>query len=173
MKKLLLVVTLVVFGFTIKAQEIKWISFEDAVVLNKETPKLILIDVYTDWCGWCKKLDKITYKNKEVIKLINDNFYAVKLDGEGKEDISYKDYTFKYKEEGRSKYHEFAATIMGGKLSYPTTIIMDSNEKLIDRIPGFIDEKMMEKVLTFFSSDDYKTKEWVDFEKDFKSNIKS
>ena len=171
-KSLLIFITCIVFS-NIKAQEITWVSIEEAIALNKKTPKYILIDVFTDWCGWCKKLDKITYKNEEIIKLINANFYAVKLNGEGKEDLIFKNYTFKYKEEGRIKYHEFAAMIMDGKLSYPTTVIMDEKEKLLDRIPGYLEPKMMEKVLTFFSSEEYKTKNWIDFEKDFKSKIKS
>ena len=172
MKKILSFLAVIFITLTVKAQEITWISFEEAIELNKKTPKLILIDVYTDWCGWCKKLDKITYKNNEVIKLINENFYAVKLDGEEKEDITFKDHTFKYKEEGSTKYNEFAATIMGGKLSYPTTIILSPEEKLLDRIPGYLDEKTMEKILTFFYSEDYKIKNWVEFEKTFESNIK-
>jgi len=173
MKKILFTFIFLITFSNLKAQEISWVSFEKAIELNKKTPKLILINVYADWCGYCKKLDKTTFKSKEVIKLINENFYAVKLDGEGKEDITHKGYTFKYKQEGRTKYHEFAATIMDGKLSYPTTIVMNSDEKLLDRIPGYIDEKTMEKVLTFFSSEDYKSKKWEDFVKAFKSNIKS
>ena len=172
MKKLFLILVLLFTFSSLKAQEeIKWLSFEKAIELNSKNPKYIIVDVYTTWCGWCKKLDKVTYKNDSIIKYINDNFYAVKLDGEGKEDITHKGYTFKYKEEGKTKYHEFAATIMNGKLSYPTTVILGKNEKLLDRIPGFLDEKTMEKVLAFFATEKYKTDKWQDFEKDFKSNL--
>ena len=44
----------------VQESKIKWISIEEAEKLNKENPKKIMIDVYTDWCGWCKKMDKDT-----------------------------------------------------------------------------------------------------------------
>ena len=81
---------------SIAQDKVNWLSFEAAISLNKENPKPILIDVYTDWCGWCKKMDRDTYSNKTIVKTINDNFYAVKLDGEEKQDILFNGQTFKF-----------------------------------------------------------------------------
>ena len=64
------------------SQEIKWISLEDAVYLQEAAPNII-IDMYTNWCGPCKLLDRNTFANKDVVKYINDNFYAVKFNAEG------------------------------------------------------------------------------------------
>ncbi|MEE9407144.1 MAG: DUF255 domain-containing protein [Polaribacter sp.] len=172
MRKIILLLTIALASFTSKAQEkINWLGFEEAIALNKENPKPILIDVYTDWCGYCKKLDLETYSNKKIAKYINTNFYAIKLDGEDKKDIIYKEYTFKYQKEGRRGYHQLPASLMEGKLSYPTTIFLTKEEEMIQKIPGFLDKKMMEKILVYFSKDVYKTKKWEDFEKGFKSNL--
>jgi len=50
--------------------------------LAKDANKLILVDVYTDWCGWCHKLDRDTYSNPDVVKFVNNQFVCLKLDAE-------------------------------------------------------------------------------------------
>lgn len=172
MKKIITLFIVITFAFNSYAQEkVHWISFEKAIELNKKNPKPILVDIYTDWCGWCKKMDRETYANPVIAKYINKNYHPVKMDGEGKEPITYKEYTFKYKSQGRSGYHELSALLMNGKLSYPMTIILSKEEKLLDRIPGYLEPKKMEMVLAYFIRKDRKVKKWGEFSKNFKSNI--
>jgi thioredoxin-related protein len=116
-------------------------------------------------------MDLQTYSNKTIIKSINENFYAVKLDGEEKKDILYKDYNFKYTKRGRRGYHELPATLMDGKLSYPTTIFLSDKEELLQRIPGYLDTKTFEKIIAYFSNKTYAEKDWKTFEKNFKSSL--
>ena len=88
MKKLLIITLLAFIGTSAFAQEkIQWISFEDAVERCAKEPKMVFIDVYTDWCGWCKRLDATTYQDSAVVAYINANFHAVKFNAEGSEKI--------------------------------------------------------------------------------------
>lgn len=153
------------------AQEIKWLSFEEAISLNKENPKKILIDIYTDWCGFCKKMDRNTYTNKVIISQINANYYPVKLNAEQRETIVYKDTEFKFIPQGKKGYHQLAAAILQGKMSYPSTVILDKDEQPIQKIPGYLEPNFLEPILAYFSHDNFTELDWKDFQKDFVSKL--
>ncbi|WP_047420082.1 DUF255 domain-containing protein [Cellulophaga sp. Hel_I_12] len=155
-----------VFGsFAIQAQEVTWLSWAEAVKLAEtdKNPKKIFVDVYTDWCGWCKKMDKDTFQNPEVASYMEKNFYMVKLDGEGKEPIEFKGKTFKFVASGRSGYHEFAAALMQGKLSYPTTIFLDEKLNMLSPVPGYQKPDAFLQIATYFGDDIHKQKKWDEY----------
>ena len=79
-------------------QKINWLTIEEVAVKMKSDPKPILMDIYTNWCYWCKVMDKKTYNNKEVISYINQHFYAVKLNAETKQPVLWDNTTYKYDE---------------------------------------------------------------------------
>lgn len=115
-----------------QAQEITWYSFEEVIDKVETTPKMILIDVYTDWCGWCKKMDKETFTDEEVIAYVNENFYAVKLNAED----SKKKFEFR----GREYSEEDMARAMRVQ-SYPNFVIMDAAMENITQLPGYREAK--------------------------------
>lgn len=161
MKKVIILIVLTVF-MSVEAigQEINWISLEEAVALQKETPKKIIMDAYTNWCGPCKILDKKTFHNADVVKYINDNYYAVKFNAEGNTDINFKDRVFtnpQYKEDlanRRNSAHEFSRFL---KIrAYPTIVFLDEVGDLIAPIVGYKTPTQLELYLKLFKADDYK-----------------
>ncbi|MFN3940358.1 MAG: thioredoxin family protein, partial [Chitinophagales bacterium] len=103
--------------------KINWITLDEAVAKAKKKDKLLLIDFYTDWCGWCKKLDANTYTDPQVIKYVNEHFYAVKINAEQKEDIRFNDKVYSFKSNGGRGTNDFAVmyAARNGRLGYPTT----------------------------------------------------
>ncbi len=144
------------------AQEVKWLSWNEAAQLagSEANPKKIFIDVYTDWCGWCKKMDKDTFQNPEVAAYMAENFYMVKLDGEGKEPIEFKGKTYKFVPSGRKGYHEFAAALMQGRMSYPTTIFLDEEMNMLSPVPGYQKPEPFLNIARYFGDNIYKEKDW-------------
>ncbi len=167
----LLLVTILFSSFSPSVQPveaIKWYSWEEAIELNKTTQKKIFIDVYTDWCGWCKRMDNGTFTDAQVIKYLNENFYPVKFDAEQKEEITYKGHTMKYVGQGRRGYHELAYSLLDGRMGYPAFVYLAEDEKRITVSPGYKDAKMIMKELKFVNENHYKTSSYDDYVKSIK-----
>ncbi len=136
--------------------EIDWMTMEEAMEAIKTEPKLIFIDFYTDWCGWCKRMDGTTFKDSLIVKEISENYYAVKFDAEQKEDFTIQDRTYKFVESGRRGYHELAAELMGGQMSYPTYVFLNSDLAVLTKVPGFKSQQDFHPILVFIDQFDKK-----------------
>ena len=153
-------------------EKIKWVSFTEAVELNKTNPKKIFIDVYTDWCGWCKVMDKNTFTNPVIIKYMNEKYYAVKLDAEMKDTVKFNDIVFvNPNPTTKRSTHQLAASLLQNKLSYPTTVYLDETFKMLSPFPGYLKPEQMEPILKFYGENTYQTTKWEDFQKNFKGEV--
>jgi thioredoxin-related protein len=142
------------------AQEIKWLSLEEAIALQKKSPKKIIMDVYTNWCGPCKMLDKNTFHNPDVVKYINQYYYAVKFNAEGNETLNYNGKTYNnpnFKEElanRRNSSHQFTSYLRIP--GYPTIVYFDEKGNLITSITGYKTPQQIELYLRLFGEDKHK-----------------
>lgn len=133
-----------------KEGEIQWLTPEEAELKTKTVPKKIIMDVYTDWCGYCKLMDKNTFANKAVAAYINENFYPVKFNAESREEVTFAGHHFK--NSGRT--HEFATALQVS--GYPSVLFFDENLKLVVMSPGYLDAKDMMKHLKYMAENHYK-----------------
>ncbi|MFC6999890.1 thioredoxin family protein [Rufibacter roseus] len=118
---------------------LQWLTLEEALVKSKQHPKKILIDVYTDWCGYCKKMDKQVYQNVAVVDKLNRDFYVVKLNAESRQPITINGTTYRFKPE--YKAHELAVALLQGELSYPSTVFLNEQQQVMQRVAGYIPPK--------------------------------
>jgi len=179
MIRLILIVIFLKAGICLQAQEtINWVTFNQALELQKKEPKKIFVDVYTDWCGPCKMLDKMTFNNVDVAKYINENYYAVKFNAEGNQSISYKEQTYtnpRYVEgrTGRSSTHDFTTALQ--VRAYPTMLFFDEEGNPIHSVSSFLKPKQLEIYLKLFAKEDYKTvttqEKWQEYQLHFVSTF--
>lgn len=137
-------------GFAASAQSgIKWMSWEEAVAANKNEPRLIFVDIYTDWCVWCKRMDKSTFSQPAIIEYMNSHYYNVKLNAESKDTIRYNGYSF-YNQNPTSKgIHTLAISLLDQKMGYPSFVILNSDLKRITVIQSYLQAQDFEKVIRY------------------------
>ena len=140
------------------AQQIEWMSLGEALKAQKINPKKIIMDVYTNWCGPCRLLDKKTFGNPDVSRYITQNFYAVKFNAEGDEEIffydkKYSNPNYNPDRKGRNSTHDF--TIFLGIRGYPTIIFFSEEGDPIIPLTGFFNVKQIEPYLKMIKRGDY------------------
>lgn len=148
------------------AQQVEWMSWEQAIEKSEKEPRKIFVDVYTQWCAYCKKMDRETFSNPYVARYLNENYYPVKLDAQQQNDIVFNKKIYRFVERGlRNSYHELAALITNGRLSYPTIVFLDESAKVIQSIPGYRDAFEFELFITYFGENYHKQTPWSSFKK--------
>jgi thioredoxin-related protein len=159
--KLTFLILLLSVVFANAQTKINWLSIEEAYAKQKITPKKILIDVYTGWCGWCKVMDRETFTNTEVINYVNQNYYAVKLDAESKKTIKLGTSIYKFDETNRS--NEAAIALLQGKMSYPSIVYLDESFNMIQPVPGYMNAKDFHQIITYFGGNFHKKEQFENY----------
>lgn len=140
---------------SLNGQAYSQLSLKDGLAKAKNENKRVIVDVYTDWCVWCRKMDSEAYSNPEVKKIIEDSFIFVKLNAEGSDKVTYngKEYT----EEDLAVYFEVSG--------YPTNVFLEPDGKVIEfkydtvkmkNVPGYFKTDEFKKILKYFKDGKYK-----------------
>ena len=181
MKNIFIIIVFISSSFFLSAQdkEINWITMGEAISAQEKNPKKIIMDAYTNWCGPCKMLDKKTFHNSDVVKYINENYYAVKFNAEGNESINYKDQSFSNpgydasRGNSRNSQHQLAQALEIN--AYPTIVFFDENANILIPLPGYKTPQQLELYLKLFYNDGHQNistqEEWGAYQKNFKSEF--
>ncbi|EDM45047.1 hypothetical protein SCB49_02964 [unidentified eubacterium SCB49] len=155
-----LILALVLVSGVMSAQKINWISMNEALAAQEKEPKLIFIDMYTNWCGPCKMMDRDTFSNADVIDYINKHYYAVKFNAEGDEPVRFNgaDYSNPNydpaKASRRNSMHSFARHV--GVRAYPTVVFINENLEVLTTVKSYRRPQQLELYLKLFAEGDYK-----------------
>jgi thioredoxin-related protein len=149
--------------------QVKWYKIEDAEKEAAKTGKKIMVKVYANWCGWCKEMDKSTFPEKNVAKILNEFFIPVQFNSEQLTDVTWGNKIYKVvRPKNSGRYHQLAATWLNGQMSYPTIVILDENGQVIQAISGYQRAKNFEKMIAYFATESHKKMDWASFEKNYK-----
>lgn len=172
MKKIFLLLTIITSSIALNAQlGIKWYTLSEAIELNKAEPRNFVIDVYTDWCGWCKRMDAQTFSNQIIADYVNKNFYAVKFNAEQKGTLTVGEKEYKFIDNGSRGYHEMAVILTKGRLSYPTIVYLDKDLRHLDVAPGFVNAEQFEVYLSYFNEGADKKTTFEKYSMNFKGKV--
>ena len=158
--------------------QIKWMSIEEALAAQSNYPKKIVINFYSESSSTCKKMEKETYNHFIIAKYLNENFYPVKFNAEGKESIELFGRTFNNVgfKEGKTKNSLHELTKYMNVNAIPSIVFLDEKSNPITILQGALTAKELEPYIPFIANDEYKkidTREkWENYQKKFKSNIK-
>lgn len=152
--------------------KVNWMTLEQAIEKSKTEKRKIYIDVYTDWCGWCKQMDSTTFGSSAVAQYLNDNYYPVKFNAEQVQDVTLLGKTYKFVKSGSRGHHEVAAYWLNNRLSFPTSVFLDEGLNTIQPLPGYLEATKMEAILHYFGSNSHKTTPWESYERKFSNQRK-
>lgn len=147
--------------------KIEWLTIEEAQKRMKKQPRKIVVDVYTDWCGWCKRMDATTFSDPAVIEKINKSFYAVKFNAEDDISVIYKDAVLK-KNPGKPN-HDLVYRWIEGNIGFPTIVYLDEKLNVARAVPGYYNAGEFAKILDYIDLEKYKkmhVDEWLAGRKD-------
>ncbi len=149
---LLLFSVSITISATAQSAKINWMSWDEAVAANKKEPRLIFVDTYTDWCGWCKRMDQTTFAHPMIVDYMNKYYYAVKLDAEMQDTINFNGYQFvNTNPGGKRSTHMLAASLLDQKMSYPSFVFLNQKFERLQIVPGYQQAPQFEKYIRFFN----------------------
>ena len=163
------------------AKAIEWVSLEKAQELTKKTPRPIIVDVYTEWCGPCKMLAARTFTDPRVVEFVNQRFYAVKFNAESGDPVTFKGKEYTNPDfnpaatSGRNGTHQLTMAIapVNGRIAYPTVVYLNSDLELLTPVQGYFTPEQIEPIFRFFGEGIYKDTPYEDFMQGFSPTWKN
>lgn len=154
--------------------QIQWTTIENASQM-KDNTKLYFVDFYTNWCGWCKRMDKDVFSDTTIIKLMNRYYVPVKFNAEGNSEFSWKGTKYvgtPVPPNGRPTLHSFTRTMLGNQMGFPSFIVYGKDRSTITVLQGYQPVEDLTIVLWYFASGDYRKYSYEKYQSIFEKEIR-
>lgn len=163
---------------SLSAQEkVNWLSWDEALKKNKSEPRPFMVDFYTVWCGPCRMMNKNTFGDAEVAAYLNEHYYAIKFNAQGKDTVELAGYTLVNRQydpkraRSRNGTHDLtmAMAAVNGSIAYPTVVFLNEKLEIITPVQGYIKANDFRPILHFIAEDAYLREEYAEFLESFQS----
>jgi len=153
MKKLFFIIAILITHSSFsQKEEINWMGFEELEESLSKEEKPVVIYFYTDWCVYCKKMEKHAFKNSEVISELNEKFYVVKMNAETTAAIEFDGQTF-INEQAKNKrngIHQIPLLLASRKkkpISFPVVMVLDTEFRVIKKSHEYLTSEKMKTLI--------------------------
>jgi len=128
--------------------QITWLPYDEGIAKARENGKKILVNFTTSWCGYCKKMNREVFSSPDAIKLINNNFIPIKVDGDSQNELNIDGYKITERSLTKAEYK-----VTG----YPTYWLLTSETERLAPIKGYRPKDTFLDMLSYISDDAYKS----------------
>jgi len=159
-----------------KAATINWYQIEDAVNKATTEPRKLFIYIFSDNCGWCRKMNDVSFSDTVIINYLNDNFYPVKLNASMKDNVILGSRTYKFvpadPTNNNPSYHELVVTLLNGRLAYPAIAFINEKMEYMGVEFGFKNPSLLEGWLYYIAGNGFlTTPDFTEFQKTFQGKL--
>lgn len=151
---------------------IKWMTIEEAEKAQILSPKKIFVCIYANWCKWCRVQDSLGYKNREIAHFINQHYYPVRFNAETRTPVTFKGMQYFFEKDETIFAHQLTTYLLNGRLSYPGSVFIDEQMKVISSKNGYLEPAYFESMLNYYAHSAYKKMSFYDFDFEFEGKIK-
>ncbi len=132
----------------------EWQPFEEAMGQAAETEQTVMVDIYAEWCNWCRRLEEEVYADTQVRNYLRENFAVTRLDFDDSEsEVTFQNEPFAVPE---------MAYLLGAQ-GVPTVAFLSHEGEYITHLPGFVERDDFLDVLRFVATEAYKDQTWEEF----------
>ena len=133
--------------------DIDWQKYDTGLAQAKKEGKKVFVEFTAKWCGWCKRMHATTFKDPEVVNLLNTYYVSVSVDGDSKDSLNIDGYITSEHRLAR----EYRVT------GYPTYWFLTPEADPIAPVKGYRDANTLGDILDYLKDDQYKTVKYEDF----------